>query len=908
MKNFLLLLFVLIIGVTHAYATHNRAGEITYQLISGSTYRIIVTTYTKESSVSADRCQLTVYFGDGDTAIVNRINGPLGGTCDPNIGNGVSLGNDVKENIYTVIHTYPGSGNYTITMEDPNRNDGICNIPNSVQASFFLHSELIINPFLGPNSSPTLLNPPIDNACVGRCFEHNPGAYDIDGDSLSYSLTTCYANGVPILGYTMPPNMSINDIDPLKGDLHWCAPPPTCQGGPTPWYVNIAILIKEYRRLPGSSVRYYIGSILRDMQINVDACPNTPPKIKNINDTCIVAGSNLSLNVTATDAEINIVSLTATGGPLETNPRATFISSPSFSPVTGVFNWSPNCTQVQFLPYSVTFKATDSDFNNPLAGFKSIFIRVIAPAPSSLTATPSGAGITLNWNNALCNSTLGNNPLIGYSIYRKNSCDPWKHSACETGVPSSIGYTLIGSTAPTVTSFIDNNNGQGLISGIDYSYIIVANYSDGSQSYASINVCAKLVRDVPIITNVSVISTGTKDSIWTHWVKPIATSGNLDTIANPPPYEYRLMKAPGFNPASNSFTQVVSYSYSSFSQLTDTGFVSTNLNTQDSAYTYRVDFYSNGKLVGATNTASSVFLTTSPAAIGKQINLSWQEIVPWSNYRYKVYRETSPGSNVFTFLDSTVTQSYADTGLVNHKKYCYKIVSIGQYSDATIPRPLYNHSQIQCGIPIDKTPPCQPTLTMNNDCERIKNSLFWTNPNTYCSNDALKYFIYFEFTKDGPLQVIDSVLNINTTTYSHQFLFDGATSVAGCYAVTAMDSTGNESPVITKQCVDNCPIHDLPNIFTPNGDGMNDFFKPLIPYRYVKDVNIEIYNRWGTLMFKTTDPDIMWDGRNISNKKMCPDGVYFYICTFNEIRVDGITPHVSKGFIQLINDETNQSK
>src|ERR1019366_2955587 len=497
------------------------------------------------------------------------------------------------------------------------------------------------------------------------------------------------------------------------------------------------------------------------MQIDVNNCATTPSQIKPINDTCIVAGTNLSLSVRATNSRLYLLTLGATGGPFQINPSATFFSSPSTSPVTGTFHWSPSCTQVQLLPYLVTFKVTDSS-PDPLATYKSVFIRVIAPAPTGLTAKPSGASITLNWNNAPCNNTLGNNPLIGYLIYRKNSCDPWKHSACETGVPSYTGYTLIGSTAPTVTTFTDNNNGQGLISGIDYSYIIVANYSDGSQSYASTHVCAKLVRDVPIITNVSVISTGSEASIWTHWVKPIGTSGNLDTIANPPPYEYRLMKAPGFNPASSAFTQVASYSYSSFSQLTDTGFVSTNLNTQDSAYTYRVYFYSNGRLVGSTNTASSVFLTTSPT--DNIINLSWQEIVPWTNYRYKIYRETSPGSNVFTFLDSTTAQTYADTGLVNGKIYCYKIISIGQYSDTTLPRPLYNKSQIKCDIPIDIIPPCQPTLTMNNDCERITNLLSWTNPNTYCSNDGMKYYIYFAFTNDASLQRIDSILNINTIT------------------------------------------------------------------------------------------------------------------------------------------------
>jgi len=899
MKRILLLIIIVLVGFSKAFATHNRAGEITYQYISGRKYKIIVTTYTNTATTGpfatmADRCDLVVYFGDGDSAIAPRVNGPSN-SCST--ADGVPIATFTKKNIYETTHTYPGDGTYAITMEDPNRNAGICNIPNSVDQSFFLRSELVINTWLGTNNSPTLLNPPIDKACVGECFEHNPGAFDADGDSLYYSLTTCYANGIPIYGYSLPPNMSPNDIDPFKGDLVWCTPPTICQ-------YNVAILIKEYRRSPYNGLRYYIGSILRDMQIDVASCTNTAPKINNINDTCIAAGTNLNFPVIAKDAELNIVTLTAIGGPFQLTPAATFTSTPAMSPVTGQFNWNPNCAEIKLLPYLVTFKATDSNPTDPLVDFESVFIRVIAPAPTGLTATPSGTSILLNWNTATCNDTLGNNPLLGYKIYRKNSCDPWIPAACETGVPSYTGFTLIGTTTPSIMAFTDNNNGQGLINGVDYSYTVIAYYSDGSQSYASANICAQLVRDVPIITNVSVISTGTNDSIWIHWVKPIGSTSNLDTIANPPPYEYRLMQAKGFSPAASAFSQVVSYTQPSFYQLTDSSFISTGLNTQDSAYTYRVDFYSNGLFKGSTSTASSVFLTTTPA--DKKINLSWQALVPWTNYRYDIYRAIPVGSSTFVKIDTSVTPSYIDTGLVNGLNYCYKIISVGQYSDIALPRPLYNSSQIKCEQPIDQVPPCQPNFTVTNDCDLFQNTLSWTNPNTYCSTDAAQYNLYFSATTDGPLELIYNSADMNLTTFIHHYLFEGVPSVAGCYALAAVDSTGNESPLANKICVDNCPDYELPNVFTPNGDGQNDLFIPL-PYRYVKDIDIKIYDRWGLLIFETSNPDILWDGKNSSTKKLSSDGTYFYVCTVNEIRIDGIKPRILKGFIQLIKDKNTQN-
>ena len=151
--------------------------------------------------------------------------------------------------------------------------------------------------------------------------------------------------------------------------------------------------------------------------------------------------------------------------------------------------------------------------------------------------------------------------------------------------------------------------------------------------------------------------------------------------------------------------------------------------------------------------------------------------------------------------------------------------------------------------------------------------------------------------------MIGSISDETDTTFKHTYLFGGTIpSIAGCYAISAIDSTGNESTYTVTTCVDNCPIYELPNVFTPNTDGTNDLYIPLTPYRYVKDIDIKIYNRWGNLVFTTTEPSINWNGKDMNTDKPCPDGVYFYICTINEIRVGGILPREEKGFIHLIRD------
>ena len=53
---------------------------------------------------------------------------------------------------------------------------------------------------------------------------------------------------------------------------------------------------------------------------------------------------------------------------------------------------------------------------------------------------------------------------------------------------------------------------------------------------------------------------------------------------------------------------------------------------------------------------------------------------------------------------------------------------------------------------------------------------------------------------------------------------------------------------------------------------------------------------------------VLWDGTNKDTKGKCTDGTYFYVCTVNEIRIDGIRPRILKGFVQLINEGSNPAQ
>lgn len=68
----------------------------------------------------------------------------------------------------------------------------------------------------------------------------------------------------------------------------------------------------------------------------------------------------------------------------------------------------------------------------------------------------------------------------------------------------------------------------------------------------------------------------------------------------------------------------------------------------------------------------------------------------------------------------------------------------------------------------------------------------------------------------------------------------------------------------------------IPNVFSPNGDGVND--ELFITYKGIKDFNILIYNRWGQKIFSTDGPNFHWDGKDPSGQYVT-DGTYFYIIT-----------------------------
>jgi gliding motility-associated-like protein len=66
----------------------------------------------------------------------------------------------------------------------------------------------------------------------------------------------------------------------------------------------------------------------------------------------------------------------------------------------------------------------------------------------------------------------------------------------------------------------------------------------------------------------------------------------------------------------------------------------------------------------------------------------------------------------------------------------------------------------------------------------------------------------------------------------------------------------------------------VPNVFTPNNDGFNDYFT--IRSHYLNKCTLKIFNRWGTLVYAYNGLAVKWDGTSMAGYKVS-DGTYYYI-------------------------------
>jgi gliding motility-associated-like protein len=318
--------------------------------------------------------------------------------------------------------------------------------------------------------------------------------------------------------------------------------------------------------------------------------------------------------------------------------------------------------------------------------------------------------------------------------------------------------------------------------------------------------------------------------------------------------------------------------------------------------------------------------------VGK-IELAWRDSVPWSNVvptkpRHLIYRGVDENSLLlFDSVDvSEEGQVYVDNSVNNTSFYFYRIKTRGSYGNPAI-KIQENYSQIVSLYPTNNFVVCAPIVSIvKTDCSLFQqtapcgqkvysNSLSWTPVlSNGCRIDISGYNIYAQ-DDNGDFQKIAS--NVLTTFFEENDL----PSFARCYRVSAVDSRGQEGALSEIVCNDNCPYFELPNIFTPNQDGCNDFFSTvsgtevlascnsgttssIACSRFIRAVTFKVYNRWGKEVYSFQSGDgkptsIDWNGRGLNGNLLDP-ATYYYVADVSfDVRDPAVQTKRVKGWINL---------
>ena len=395
----IMLMFVFLI-TTKTFATHMLSGEIQFTHISGYTYQVEIITYTKISS-PADRPELEINWGDGSSDTIPRTN-----------GNGIPVATDVKKNIYSSNHTYPGPSDYFIQFTDQNRDAGIINITNSVNAPFSTQALLQIGSVFTNQHSARFLEMPDLSASLNTTNTYNVNAYDPDGDCLSYELVPCGGGGV----YTYPNASNSFTIDSINGEIKWDAPISIGD-------YAIAVKVKEWRN------GINIGYVIRDFNILVLPTPIPSTVFAGTNVWQVNANGNysytlaatdtLQLNLSYTDNTASAIDLNAYGETFLLNDTSHFTKSLTPSTINGSFEWTPGSVNVRSAPYVVTFRGISTNSPYQINNDVSLLIYVL-----DANTTPCFYPTSIKEPEAINTITISPNPSTGTFILSYHPLSP----------------------------------------------------------------------------------------------------------------------------------------------------------------------------------------------------------------------------------------------------------------------------------------------------------------------------------------------------------------------------------------------------------------------------------------------------------------------------------------------------
>ena len=147
------------------------------------------------------------------------------------------------------------------------------------------------------------------------------------------------------------------------------------------------------------------------------------------------------------------------------------------------------------------------------------------------------------------------------------------------------------------------------------------------------------------------------------------------------------------------------------------------------------------------------------------------------------------------------------------------------------------------------------------------------------------------------------VVHVNATTpFAEHYLWSTGNQqpvqtikIAGTYQVTATNSCSSDEKIFTityKAC--NCKVY-IPTAFTPNRDGLNDVFHPIVKC-YPSSYFFSVYDNFGNMIYNTSEIGKGWDGK--IKEYDAPAGVYIWLLKYKNS--NDYSTEQKKGTVTLI--------
>jgi gliding motility-associated-like protein len=158
----------------------------------------------------------------------------------------------------------------------------------------------------------------------------------------------------------------------------------------------------------------------------------------------------------------------------------------------------------------------------------------------------------------------------------------------------------------------------------------------------------------------------------------------------------------------------------------------------------------------------------------------------------------------------------------------------------------------------------------------------------FCPLDQLT----FEATGTGVIFWYDSLNSVTPADTGNYFTTPVLSESTSYFVEQLLDSCYSER-IEVKAIAQPCDDITVPNVFSPNGDGLNDFIS-----FFLMDATcfeMDIYNRWGYAVFHSGDPQKQWNGESDTGEPLS-EGVYFWVLHYCPKNVPPKTQH---GFIHL---------